>query len=306
MSFGATLARLVRQRAIVSAVGAALIISSCGSGTPSSQPGTPTGAPGTPAPTASAIASATPTAPAASANPSATASGEPTATASAEPSAPAISATGKGVTIVIFDRGIDYTHPDFLNPDGTTRIKGAFDMTGQNWCLDDNPAPTEYTEDDINAALRGEKQIDFRDAVGHGTATAGMAAGNGNALPDRHLAGIAPEADLLIIKMVSDGVPAHDGLPAEGAFTGCLDQALEWADGKINALGQPAVAILNAGTPIWPDRRDVSDQPRYQHVFPGRPPGAHLGHFFGRRGQPRPTTPVGTTRPTHRPASRST
>jgi subtilisin family serine protease len=31
--------------------------------------------------------------------------------------------TGKGVTIAILDRGIDWQHPDFIKPDGTTRIK---------------------------------------------------------------------------------------------------------------------------------------------------------------------------------------
>jgi subtilisin family serine protease len=36
--------------------------------------------------------------------------------------------TGKGVIIAIMDRGIDYTHPDFLNSDGTTRIKMMWDM----------------------------------------------------------------------------------------------------------------------------------------------------------------------------------
>ena len=273
MSFGTTLAALVRRRAIVSTVGSALIISSCGSGASTAGPGTPTAAPATATPTISATANATPTASAGSANPSASPTAEPTTAASAEPSASAISATGKATTIVIFDRGIDYTHPDFLNPDGTTRIKGALDMTGQNWCADDNPSPTEYTEDDFNAALRGERQIDFRDAVGHGTATAGMAAGNGSALPDGHLAGVAPEADLLIIKMVSEGAPAHDGLPAEPAFTGCLDQALKWADRKILELGQPAVAIFNAGTQWGPIDGTSSISRAINQYFPADDPG---------------------------------
>src|SRR4051794_1684962 len=33
-------------------------------------------------------------------------------------------ATGRGVLIAILDRGIDYTHPDFRNADGTTRLAG--------------------------------------------------------------------------------------------------------------------------------------------------------------------------------------
>src|SRR5579863_7657283 len=36
------------------------------------------------------------------------------------------------------------------------------------------PPPTEYTEAQINAALSGAASINTRDAVGHGTATAGL------------------------------------------------------------------------------------------------------------------------------------
>jgi subtilisin family serine protease len=150
------------------------------------------------------------------------------------------------------DRGIDWRHPDFVNDDGTTRIKWILDMTGQNWCASTNPEPVEYAEEQINAALRGEGELAHRDAVGHGTATAGLAAGNGASLDDRRYAGVAPEADLVIVKMTSEGAPAHDGLPAEAAFNGCVDDALAWVDEKIELLGQPAVATWNAGTQWGP------------------------------------------------------
>ena len=63
-------------------------------------------------------------------------------------------ATGKGVIVAIMDRGIDYTHPDFRNADGTTRIKMMWDMSAQKLCSPNNPAPVVYTEAQINAALR--------------------------------------------------------------------------------------------------------------------------------------------------------
>ena len=37
--------------------------------------------------------------------------------------------TGRGVIVAFLDRGIDYTHPDFLNANGTTRIKMMWDMS---------------------------------------------------------------------------------------------------------------------------------------------------------------------------------
>lgn len=73
---------------------------------------------------------------------------------------------GQGVTIAILDRGIDFTHPDFIKPDGTTRIRAMLDMSGQNLCDAANPAPVEYTEAQINAALAGGAPIDERDRVG--------------------------------------------------------------------------------------------------------------------------------------------
>ena len=102
-------------------------------------------------------------------------------------------------------------HPDFRNADGTTRIKMMWDMSAQNLCSTGNPAPIVYTEAEINAALSGGAPVAERDAVGHGTVTAGIAAGNGSALgkSSAQYAGIAPEADLLIVKVTSEGAPAH-------------------------------------------------------------------------------------------------
>ena len=37
--------------------------------------------------------------------------------------------TGKGTLIAIIDSGIDFRHPDFRNPDGTTRIAYLWDQT---------------------------------------------------------------------------------------------------------------------------------------------------------------------------------
>jgi minor extracellular serine protease Vpr len=158
--------------------------------------------------------------------------------------------TGRGVTIVVIDRGIDWRHPDFLKDDGTTRIRALLDMTGQNGCPATAPA-IEYSEAQINAALRGGPAIDERDAVGHGTATAGGAAGNGRASNGQNR-GVAPEADLIIVKAVSEGAAARGSIPAEARFSGCLLDALDWVDQQITRLGQPAVGIINSGTQWGP------------------------------------------------------
>src|ERR1700687_3515586 len=72
--------------------------------------------------------------------------------------------TGRGVTVAILDRGIEWRNPDFIKTDGTTRIKWLLDMSGQNLCDPANPPPVEYTEAQINAALAGGPPISERDA----------------------------------------------------------------------------------------------------------------------------------------------
>src|ERR1700730_7015844 len=114
--------------------------------------------------------------------------------------------TGKGVIVAILDRGIDYTHADFRNADGTTRIKMMWDMSNVNpnlpVCDSNQPAPIVHTEAQINQALQTSTPLGERDAVGHGTVSTGLAAGNGRAaLPGSvQWAGLAPRADLLIVK----------------------------------------------------------------------------------------------------------
>ena len=93
---------------------------------------------------------------------------------------------GKDVLIGIVDSGIDYENPDFRNADGTTRILALWDQTLQNGKPPQGyHIGTEFTSEQINEALRMEVReeryriVPSRDTGGHGTAVAGIAAGNG-------------------------------------------------------------------------------------------------------------------------------
>jgi subtilisin family serine protease len=127
--------------------------------------------------------------------------------------------TGKGVIVGVVDSGIDWTHQDFIRPDGTSRILALWDMSDESFrdsggkignqpeklSGSNTPPPgTVYTNAQINAALQGQGAINSIDEIGHGTAVAGTAAGNGRAtannVPVGTYQGIAPEADLLIVK----------------------------------------------------------------------------------------------------------
>lgn len=101
--------------------------------------------------------------------------------------------------------GIDYYHQDFRNADGSTRILSLWDQTRN----------TIYTQEQINEALQAGSREAAREIVpsvdvsGHGTAVAGIAAGNGRESNGQYR-GIAYESDLIVVKL---GVSDPQGFP---------------------------------------------------------------------------------------------
>ncbi len=103
--------------------------------------------------------------------------------------------SGRGTLVAVIDSGIDFTHPDFLMPDGTTRIAFLWDQTTN----------TVYNTTDINDILSSSPSslrniVYSLDPSGHGTHVAGIAAGNGAASQGIYQ-GIAYEAALLVVKL---------------------------------------------------------------------------------------------------------
>ena len=103
-----------------------------------------------------------------------------------------VSQTGKGTLIGIIDSGIDVTHPAFQNSDGSTRIINYLDQVQDR----------EFSQSDIDS---GDASSAI-DVEGHGTHVAGIAAGNGAGSENESLVGVAPEADLAIVKTTFDSV----------------------------------------------------------------------------------------------------
>ncbi|MGL4362096.1 MAG: S8 family serine peptidase [Cellulosilyticaceae bacterium] len=119
--------------------------------------------------------------------------------------------TGKGVIVGIIDSGIDYFHKDFRKPDGTTRILNILELKKDELTYEDGNRKTigkEYTSKEINRALKKPDMLSalqivpVKDIVGHGTAIASIAAGNGY-LQNGKYKGIAPESELIIVKVGS-------------------------------------------------------------------------------------------------------
>jgi minor extracellular serine protease Vpr len=160
---------------------------------------------------------------------------------------------GSGTIVAILDRGIDWKNNDFRNDDGTTRIKFIFDLSDNSGAT----APgniygmgTIYTEAQINNALANNTNLATRDAVGHGSTTTGIAAGNGRNTADRRFRGIAPKASLIIVKAASEGAPAHGTQPAEAAFGNDLiyTTGIDFVRDKAQQLSMPVVMLLNIGS----------------------------------------------------------
>ena len=116
---------------------------------------------------------------------------------------PTLELQGSGVLIGFVDTGIDYTNAIFRNLDGSTRILGIWDQT----IAGENPPDgfiygTEYTEEEINEALRNANPYDLvpsRDTSSHGTFVASLAAGSAN--EENQFIGAAPDASIAVVKL---------------------------------------------------------------------------------------------------------
>ena len=98
---------------------------------------------------------------------------------------------GAGVYVVIIDSGINYADDTFRRENGDTRVAVLWDQS------DDRI----YFPDEINAALATENPYDRvpGDEDGHGTFVASVICGNED--PRGDFTGVAPEAELIVIKL---------------------------------------------------------------------------------------------------------
>ena len=118
-----------------------------------------------------------------------------------------VSYEGEGVIVGIYDSGIDWSHPDFIDDSGNSRILFLWDQTdGTDVNTTSFGYGTEYNQEQINDEIDGTPTgiVQGNDLTGHGTHVAGIAAGNGrgtgNDQPSGVYKGVAPKADLIVVK----------------------------------------------------------------------------------------------------------
>lgn len=208
---------------------------------------------------------------------------------------PYLALRGSGVLVGILDTGIEYTHPAFLNDDGTTRIAAIWDQTAsqeegvpnvqedQQEVIQEIPKEnglgtgggmwesnhlgemeessrlqpyffgTEYSRQEINEALKSDdpyRIVPQRDENGHGTAMAGIIAGN--EMREQDFSGVAPLSTLVVVKLkqarkhlkdffrIPDGVECFDETDLLFGIYYLLRKAIE--------LDMPMVIYLGVGT----------------------------------------------------------
>ncbi len=140
---------------------------------------------------------------------------------------------GDGAIYAAVDTGIDWSHKDFRNPDGTTRILFIWDQT------DNSGTPpsgytygTEWSAAQINAGACTEADNNVTD-WGHGTSTTGIAAGNGSSTGGTYM-GQADRADIILVK--SDLTDTH------------IEDGLSYIKAKAQSLGRPVSINMSFGS----------------------------------------------------------
>jgi len=150
--------------------------------------------------------------------------------------------TGKDVIVAVIDSGIDYTHPDFRNADGSSRILYLWDQTAEGTPPEGFTAGAEYSQAQLTEALHSSAPLSAVPSVdlsGHGTAVAGIAAGNGRESGGENV-GVAPEADLIAVKVGRKGFRSF-------AQTSELMRAVEYVIARARQLRKPLAVNISFG-----------------------------------------------------------
>ena len=115
---------------------------------------------------------------------------------------PFINLYGQGVLVGIIDAGIDFRHEAFIRENNTSKIVSAWNQTDRNGTPPEGFVyGSEYSREMINEAIStGGNELDsLIDGNGHGTAIAAAAAGR--IIEDKDFSGVAPLAELVVVKL---------------------------------------------------------------------------------------------------------
>ncbi|ODB55032.1 hypothetical protein A7311_20570 [Paenibacillus polymyxa] len=160
---------------------------------------------------------------------------------------------GKGVVIGIVDYGCDFTHQNFINLDGTSRILSYWDQTVKNSSDTEFGYGKVFSQEQLTNALKTQDPFAAlkipnpkdEEEPWHGTHVMDTAAGNGNGTK---VPGAAPQADIVFVQLNDKDVPWRGPEAVEGNFGGSVHllEALQYIF-KL-ADNRPCVTNVSLGT----------------------------------------------------------
>lgn len=147
-----------------------------------------------------------------------------------------IAYTGKNVVMGIIDTGIDFSHPDFKDSNGKSRIKYIWDHLLADSI--NTPLPYNYGQEFSASDIDSGRATSHQDQSGHGTHVAGIAAGNGIAM--NNYSGVATEADIIAVSL--------NFSQPDNTWLSSVADGVKYIYDKAVLAGKPCVINISAGT----------------------------------------------------------
>ena len=143
---------------------------------------------------------------------------------------------GAGTIIGVIDTGMDFTHPDFKDSLGQSRVLWIWDHLLPN--ASNTPQPYNYGQEFSKADMDAGNANAHIDGTAHGTHVAGIATSNGNSRVE--YTGAAPKADIIAVSL--------DFNQDNDSWLSTIADAVEYIFAKADAAGKPCVINISAGT----------------------------------------------------------
>lgn len=143
---------------------------------------------------------------------------------------------GSGVVLGLIDTGIDFTHPDFRDSTGQSRVLWIWDhllpINGNT------PALYGYGQQFSKANIDAGTASAHVDQTSHGTHVAGIAAAYCDTMPA--FKGAAPKADIIAVSLNFN--------QDETSWLGSVADAVDYIFRKADSLNKPCIINISAGS----------------------------------------------------------